>query len=696
MADDKHTHENGSDENTPKASGFFGKFWRSGDTTAKSASHDDDKIAAERKKYGIDPELEDAPYESGLTTRTLVGALFVAVVMMPASIYLGLVAGTGLGAAAEWVSIILFAELARRSFMPLRRQEIYILFILATGLVGGGPFQGLIWNVYLQHSQEALSLGVAQRLTTENIWWAVPPAGSEAVALRTFWHRDWVPIISLMVFTSLISRFQTLSSYYFLFRMTSDVERLPFPLAPIAAQGVTALAEAETQSWRWRWFSIGSMIGLVWGTIYLGVPTVTAGIFGEALEIVPIPFIDFTREIGSVMPGALLGLNTDMGGFLWGFVVPFPIIAGQFIGAIVTSLALPPVFVETGIFAGWRPGLGVVKASVLNNLDLWTSVHIGVGVPVMILGVYQSTKVLMRNRDKRGEGTFAPPPGRGDLPLWLAVLVWAVTSAILVSVAHWLVPDFPLWIFIVFAFVYTPFISYVGARMIGHAGMHVAFPPVAQAAYILSGYKGIGIWWVGSQIHDFSAGVSRFREIELTKTKFTSYFAVEFIMWPIVFVLSFAFWQVIWKLNPIPSAAYPFAMRMWPLNAYNTALWQTATIQGNSTMLNAIKFDVIGWAASIGGVLYYLVHVLRASPMWWYGIVGGIGAWPHGVILPMAGALLSRYYLAKKFGGPEQWFKYAIVLNAGFACGMGLIGMAGVAVALINGAITQSPFQIFH
>ena len=654
-----------------------------------------DKIALERDKYGIDPDLVEAPYESGLTLRTLVGALFVAVVMIPASIYLGLVAGSGLGAAAEWVSIILFAELAKRSFVPLRRQEIYILFLLATGLVGGGPFGGIIFNVYLQHSQEALSLGVAQRLTTENIWWAVPPAGSEAVALRTFWHADWVPILTLMVGTSLLHKVQQLASYYFLFRLTSDVERLPFPLAPIAAQGVTALAESESESWRWRWFSIGAMMGIAWGAIYLGVPTVTAGIFGQALEIVPIPFIDFTREIGGVLPGSLLGLSTDIGGILGGFVIPFPIIAGQFISAFVTSFVLPPLFVDVGIFEGWRPGLGVVKASVLNELDLWTSVRLGIGIPIMFLGVFQSTKVLLQRQDRRGQGTFDPPPGRGDFPLWMAVLLWAATSSISIAIAHWLVPDFPLWIFIVFAFVYTPFISYVGARMIGHAGMHVTFPPLAQAAYILSGYKGIAIWWVGAQVSDFSAGVSRFREIELTKTKFSSYFAVEFLMWPIVFVLSFAFWQVIWKLNPIPSAAYPFAMRMWPLQAYNSALWQTATIQGNSTMLNAIKFDVIGWAAVIGGGLYYVVHAVGASPMWWYGMVNGIGAWPHGVTLPMVGALLSRYYLAPKFGGPEQWFKYAIVMNAGFACGMGLIGMAGVAIALINGAITQSPFQIF-
>ena len=62
--------------------------------------------------------------------------------------------GTGLGAAAEWVTIVLFAEVARRSFIPLKRQEIYVLFYVASALTGingavgvsGGPFGDLIYT----------------------------------------------------------------------------------------------------------------------------------------------------------------------------------------------------------------------------------------------------------------------------------------------------------------------------------------------------------------------------------------------------------------------------------------------------------------------------------------------------------------------------------------------------------------------
>ena len=60
----------------------------------------------------------------------------MAFIMLPGALYLGLVAGQGLGPAAEWVTIVLFAEIMRRSFLPLKRQEIYILYYIAAGLTG--------------------------------------------------------------------------------------------------------------------------------------------------------------------------------------------------------------------------------------------------------------------------------------------------------------------------------------------------------------------------------------------------------------------------------------------------------------------------------------------------------------------------------------------------------------------------------
>ena len=58
------------------------------------------------------------------------------------------------------------------------------------------------------------------------------------------------------------------------------------------------------------------------------------------------------------------------------------------------------------------------------------------------------------------------------------------------------------------------------------------------------------------------------------------------------------------------------------------------------------------------------------------------------LIPEMAGALLARFVLERRFG-QERWRQFAPVLFAGFACGMGLIGMVAVAIALISKSVTQ-------
>src|ERR1051326_4741597 len=152
--------------------------------------------------------------------------------MLPGGMYLGLVAGQGVGEAAEWVTIVLFAEVARRSYNPLRRQEIYVLFYVATALtsavslergLGGGPFSSLIWNAYF-----AASPGAA-KFASQIPQWAVPTPGSSAVLHRELWHPAWLVPIALLVVTELMGRLSWMGLGYVLFRITSDVEKLPFP-----------------------------------------------------------------------------------------------------------------------------------------------------------------------------------------------------------------------------------------------------------------------------------------------------------------------------------------------------------------------------------------------------------------------------------------------------------------------------------
>jgi hypothetical protein len=69
--------------------------------------------------------------KKGLTGKPLLGAIFIGFLMMPGSMYLQLVIGSGIGPAARWVTIILFAEIAKRAYSDLKQQEIFLLYYMA-------------------------------------------------------------------------------------------------------------------------------------------------------------------------------------------------------------------------------------------------------------------------------------------------------------------------------------------------------------------------------------------------------------------------------------------------------------------------------------------------------------------------------------------------------------------------------------
>ena len=116
-------------------------------------------------------DLLEAPseFEEGFDWKTVVGAIFIGFLMMPGSMYLQLVIGTGIGPAARWVTIILFAEIAKRAHSELKQQEIFLLYYMA-GAALASPFSGLLWNQYLVQSDAARMLGLTEHIPS----WVAP------------------------------------------------------------------------------------------------------------------------------------------------------------------------------------------------------------------------------------------------------------------------------------------------------------------------------------------------------------------------------------------------------------------------------------------------------------------------------------------------------------------------------------------
>jgi hypothetical protein len=85
----------------------------------------------------------------------------------------------------------------------------------------------------------------------------------------------------------------------------------------------------------------------------------------------------------------------------------------------------------------------------------------------------------------------------------------------------------------------------------------------------------------------------------LTGTSIRGIIKAEIVVFPVVMTASLLFSQFIWRLAPIPSSNYPYAQELWHLQALNTLLMQTSTLEGNSLFFQALNGAYV--TAGIGG-----------------------------------------------------------------------------------------------
>jgi len=467
----------------------------------------------------------------------------------------------------------------------------------------------------------------------------------------------------------------------------------------VAAGGILALAETsqKAEGWRWRIFSIGSVIGVIYGLLYAAVPTITGAISTTTVQLIPIPFIDLTPQVGNVAPTAVFGIWTDLSWFFMGFVLPFWVVVGQFIGSVVTRIIVNPIMYHYGILHTWQPGFGVIPTNVCNSLDFYISFTIGSATFIALVGIVSVIVVMLRRRGERrttvdDETWRKASQGRGDISVKLALGIWLVTTSIYVIACYKLVPLFPLPILLFFAFIWSPLFSYIGARMIGITGVTqgITFPYLREGSFILSGYKGADIWFAPVPMWGFGRQTQAWKQLELTRTKFKSYVKMSFAVVLILLVCSFIFWSMIWRLGTqVPSSAYPYVQKFWPYRALMQSMWVSSTVGDHkSFIVEAIRWEYISAGSLVAVSLFGLIRLTGLPIGLFYGLIAGVGTWPHYAIPLFCGALLSRFVLARRFG-KEKWRAYAPILLAGYAAGFALVAMACTAIALLARSINQ-------
>jgi len=375
-------------------------------------------------------------------------------------------------------------------------------------------------------------------------------------------------------------------------------------------------------------------------------------------------------------------------------VLPFYAVVGSFV-ALIATFVLNPLLWKYEILHTWRPGDALQTTMFVNNIDFYFSFGIGVSLAIAIVGLYKVYGAVREARKQPAAravdvSSTATPKGRGDIRPWLIIAVYFFVTMAYILVSGYLIKwdTGVMVILLLLGFVYTPLISYVTARLEGIAGQVVEIPMIREASLILSGYKGVAVWFLPIPIANYGSMTVFYRQAELTGTKFTSLWKAKVILYPIILIASILFANFIWSLAKVPSAVYPFANKMWELQANNACIMFSSTLGEYSTFEEAFNAWYLGSGTVFGILLFCAMSYLGAPVFFVYGVIRGVGqTLPNVLITQMIGALIGRYYFQKKLG--LKWRQYIPVVAAGFMCGQGLITVFGVGITFISKAVIQ-------
>ena len=649
-----------------------------------------------------DAELEEfrrllevpATFDEGLTLASFLGTLFVALVMVPGALYMELVAGAGIGGAAQWVTVLLFVEVAKRANAKLNRAQLFILFYMAGMVMSTNVWNTPLFTQFLVRSDAAVSTGVANDIPH----WVAPPNLDSLP--RTFLAKAWLPFIGLMLFREIMGRLSSAILGYGLFRVTSDVEDLPFPMAPVGAQGIVAIADqvdgsARTSgaSVRWRMFCVGCGVGMVFGLVYMALPTITGAFFSRPLQIFQIPFADFTPYTQKFLPAVATGYSFDLGNVILGMTLPFWSMVGSFVGLIFTFV-MNPILYLAGRMPTWNEGDTTVVTLFANNVDFYFSFQIGISLAIAVFGIWIAFRTMRKGREnagarRRAEEVKAHAAARGHIPDALVLATYAFACTAYILMCGWLI-DWHRGVMVVllfFAFLYTPLISYVTARLEGLAGQVIEIPFITEISFILSGYTGAKIWFLPIPKANYGVQVVSYKQAELLGCKFGSVWKAQLLLFPIIILSSLFFSSFIWSLAEIPSAVYPYTEKIWDLTAKNTCLVYSATLGEYSQFSEALGWGRFLAGFGSAGAVMGLLGWFGAPTMLFFGVVRGLGQTaPHTVIPNFLGALIGKFYFERRY--KREWRKMIPVVSSGFFVGTGLISILSVGFVFLAKAVS--------
>lgn len=636
-------------------------------------------------------EDEVIEFKSGFTLKSALSAIYATVIFIPALIYLQLV--TGQSFPVSWFMLILWVKMSSLYGARLTKQEALLIYFLAE--IEFLPIT-LLYRQWFRNAPIVQRFGIANELPT---WW-VPPVDSPIYMLRTFFHPDWAVPIAIMLVWTIIGTIANVSLGLFAREIYVEVENLPFPMQQVSAVAITSLTSEEKRPM--MVLSAFGTFGFIWGFFVYAFPFVTQAYTGRMTWLVPVPWIDLNYMVEKFMPGASMGLVTDLIPYTTGLVMPFNAVISTAIASLavyfignwltVTRRLAPDVDpITPGYQSWWVPGMNISLAVQRSVMYFWFPILVGLAFAAGLGPILHRPRIYTRalssmlgTSGKYGERRHTDPVS-GRLIL-LTVILSLIGGVILFIM---LVPEYALAnLWLIFLMIFLPiFTTIVGGRIRGETGIKVKaeqlnIGELRNMIYLATGAS-TDVWFAPNPMTRQGVGwLATFKVAQLTETSAISIIKAYFLLLPLTIVMAFVYLELFWRMGPIPSARYPGAELMWPISATYTSMW----IKG----LRMGLFDPmwIIYSLFIGTGLYLAIHV-PGLPLSYAGIAAGIGVLPPYSMAFLIGGLISKFLEYKL--GKKSWAFYSRLAAGGLAMGESIAITISVALSLIINSIWVLP-----
>jgi len=616
-------------------------------------------------------------FRRGLTFRSLMLILILELLFLPVTVYTNLVTGISILVSAAAIVPLITSLIASMYGIAFSVQEVFMIYAVLKAVITFVP--PYYWLVYRSFFVKFPFLRIF-RLGGVSIQelvptWITPPPSSPVHFYRTLLHPQWLASIGVITTMTLLIFGADLVLAIIFAYLFIEIERLPFPFARVDASLVTTLVREEEE--RAKLFYIALFAGILLSAVVyvphmLGTP------------LIPLPWADFTIVTQYVLPGALIALATDPSLFVGGFVLSPTITLLMFLGSaivwIIGNNVLVTYFKEVAPEWASEYYIGMCATSIYQRsfLRVWIAFQLGtmVGFPLIMTLIYGRELI----RAIRSLSRLSEHRGLSYVPHFkLVLLLYPIFSLASVALFHMLVPDYPILVSIPVSLGLSFLISFLVGRTVAEIGITPTFTWPWQAITYMTRYEGVAGWIFapyisvgGNALHINSIMVAY-----LTETRISDYVKGVTIGFILSLILGLIFMDLFWRLAPIPSAAYPYTIVLWPTLAMNDALFITRKI--------TIRSGVFSAGILIGALLPALEVLLRRRDIRAFSgiaIMMGFFLLPPYTLALFIGSCVGNF-LIRRAMGRERWINLRDTIVAGFFAGSSVaIGM-GIAATMI-------------